>query len=160
MSQLLGLYFLATSLTLSVSLDRSQAKKVMEFGKYNCEDEMSKLDYLAVQLQDIPETYGYIVVYGGRRGMRRGEVEVRAARMRRYLVATRGLSSDRVAVAAGGFRKNLTVEFWIVPRGIAPPAATPSIDRKKVKFQKGNFEGWEEPGCFPDKLPVASASPG
>jgi hypothetical protein len=76
---------LATSVAISGSPAQVQSNKLMEFGKYNCEDEMSKLDYLAVQLQDNPETYGYIVVYGGRRGMQRNEVEVRAARMRRYL---------------------------------------------------------------------------
>jgi hypothetical protein len=134
-----------------------QAVKLMEFGIYNCEDEMSKLDYLALQLQDNPDTYGYIIVYGGRRGMRRDEVGVRAARMRRYLVETRGVGSDRVAVVDGGFREKLTVEFWRLARGEKPPAVTSTVDPKKVKFKKGKFEGKEEPGCFPDKLPVPRA---
>ncbi|MEK6279471.1 MAG: hypothetical protein AABN95_03880 [Acidobacteriota bacterium] len=133
------------------------AVKLMEFGKYNCEDEMSKLDYLAVQLQENPDTYSYIIVYGGRRGMRRGEVRVRAARMRRYLVETRGINSDRIAVVDGGFRENLTVEFWRLARGEKPPAVTSTVDPKKVKFTKGKFERFEEPGCFPDRLPVPRA---
>jgi hypothetical protein len=136
-----------------------QGVKLMEFGKYNCEDEMSKLDYLAVQLQDNPDTYGYIVVYGGRIGMRRREVGVRAARMRRYLVETRGINSDRVAVFDGGFREKLTVEVWRLASGEKPPATTSTVDPKKVKFKKGKFSGWEEPGCFPDKLPVPRARP-
>jgi len=136
-----------------------QSEKLMELGKYNCEDEMSKLDYLAVQLQGNPDTYGYIVVYGGRRGMQRGEIEVRAARMRRYLIETRGISSDRIEVAAGGFREKLTVEFWRVPRGVKPPTVTPGVDPKNVKFKKGKFDGREEPGCFPDKLPVVNKIP-
>jgi hypothetical protein len=101
---------------LMISPAQLQAVKLMEFGKYNCEDEMSKLDYLALQLPDNADTYGYIIVYGGRRGMRRDEVRVRAARMRRYLVETRGVSSKRVAVVDGGFREKLTVEFWRLAR--------------------------------------------
>jgi hypothetical protein len=108
---------------LMISPAQLQAVKLMEFGKYNCEDEMSKLDYLALQLPDNADTYGYIIVYGGRRGMRRDEVRVRAARMRRYLVETRGVSSKRVAVVDGGFREKLTVEFWRLARGEKPPAA-------------------------------------
>jgi hypothetical protein len=157
-SRLLVMFLLATSVAISGSPAQVQSNKLMEFGKYNCEDEMSKLDYLALQLQDNPEKYSYIVVYGGRRGMQRNEVEVRAARMRRYLLETRGITSDRIVVAAGGFRKKLTVEVWLLARGEKPPAATSTVDRKKVTFKKGRFNGWEEPGCFPDKLPVANAS--
>jgi hypothetical protein len=51
---------------LMISPAQLQAVKLMEFGKYNCEDEMSKLDYLALQLPDNADTYGYIIVYGGR----------------------------------------------------------------------------------------------
>ncbi|HKO99661.1 MAG TPA: hypothetical protein VJU86_21970 [Pyrinomonadaceae bacterium] len=154
-----GIFLLTTSLAINGSTAQLQSEKLMELGKYNCEDEMSKLDYLAVQLQEKPETFTYIVVYGGRRGMRLDEVEVRAARMRRYLVETRGISLDRVVVANGGFRENLTVEFWLVPRGVKPPTVTPGVARKNVKFKKGKFRRMEEPGCFPDKLPVAKPRP-
>jgi hypothetical protein len=136
-----------------------QAVKLMEFGRYNCEDEMSKLDYLALQLQDNPDTYGYIIVYGGRLGMRRDEVGVRAARMRRYVVETRGVSSNRVAVVDGGFREKLTVEFWRLARGEKPPAVRSTVDPKKAKFKKGKFDGREEPGCFPDQLRAARSPP-
>ncbi len=135
-----------------------EAQKIMEFGEYNCEDEMARLDHLANELHDNPATYAYIIVYGGRRGMRRDEVRVRAARMRRYLVENRGVSRERVEVVNGGFRQKLSVEFWLVPRGEKPPAATPTVKPTEVRFKKGNFEVWAEPGCFPDELPVAKAS--
>jgi hypothetical protein len=42
---------------------------------------------------------------------------------------------------------------------VKPPTVTPGVDPKNVKFKKGKFDGREEPGCFPDKLPVANKSP-
>ena len=88
----LGLCFVP--LTAETSPAFFEAQKVMEFGEYNCEDEMARLDHLANELRNNPEKYAYIIVYGGRRGTRRDEIRVRAARMRRYLAETRGVSRE------------------------------------------------------------------
>jgi hypothetical protein len=62
-------------------------------------------------------------------------------------------------VVNGGFREKSAVELWLVPRGEKPPAVTQTVAPRKVKYREGGFSGWEERGCFPDGLPVVSASP-
>src|SRR5688500_19979075 len=81
------------------------AQKVMEFSEYNCEDEMARLDHLANELRNNPETYAYITVYGGRRGIMSDGARARAARMSRNLVESRGISRERFQDAKGGARR-------------------------------------------------------
>ena len=123
------------------------ARKFDEFGDYNCEDEMARLDNFAVELQQNPQARGYIVIYGGRRHKsaynsrmllpRRGEAEARAARIKPYLVDRRGVIRERVMMVKGGFRETWTAELWIVPPGAKPPTPTPTLQPKDVRFRRG-----------------------
>lgn len=71
--------------------------------------------------------------------------------MRRYLVDNRGVESNQVVMIEAGFREKFTVEIWFVPAGKDAPKLTPTIAREKVRFEKGEFPSWEEPGCFADE---------
>src|SRR5215210_6824734 len=87
--------------------------KFDEFGDINCEDEMARLDNLAVQIQKTPGGKAYILVYGGRFG-RRNEARARASRMKSYLTRNRGINSRLITTIDGGYRENLTVELWLL----------------------------------------------
>lgn len=122
------------------------------FGDICCDEEKARLDNFAVNLQQQPDTTGYIIFYGGklhnypychsarRRLPRRGESRARAARMKPYLVDTRGLDASRVVVVDGGYRESWTAELWIVPRGANPPTPSPTITRQEIHFRKGQIK--------------------
>ena len=116
-------------------------RKFDEFGDINCEDEMARLDNIAIQLQNEPTTKAVLVFFGGTtfRGKlpRRGEAAARAARLKPYLVNRRGIASNRVMVFDGGYAKAWRVEVWIVPLDFWFPAPQPTIQAGEVRFRKG-----------------------
>jgi hypothetical protein len=112
-----------------------------EFGDINCEDEMARLDNLAVQVQSDPQTKAVIIFYGGKlfRGKlpRRGEAAARAARLKPYLVERRGIPADRVVVIDGGYAEEWHVDLWVLPKEIANPSTYFSIPADQIQFRKG-----------------------
>lgn len=108
--------------------------QIDEFGRISCDDELSRVDLLAMGLQAEPSTDGYIITYGGRSG-KRNEAKAVLARLRAYLVQARGINPERVKIIDGGFKETLTTELWIFERGKGSPALTPTVDRKDVKLK-------------------------
>jgi hypothetical protein len=127
---------------LSVSSASVEARKLMEFGNIGWEDEMSRLDYLDSKLREEPESIAYIIVYGARRGDRRGETQARIACIRDYMLNRRGISNDRIVVTKGGYREESTVELWLAARGDRKPEATPTVAPQDVRFRKGKIRDW------------------
>ena len=121
------------------------------FGAIDCESEMAHLDNLAIELQNAAGARAYIFVYGGKRGTYRDEVRVRGARMKRYLIETRGVSPDRIEIIEGGYRESLAVEIWITLKDKPVPIDTPIVAPKLVRFKKGKMARYREPGCYPGK---------
>jgi hypothetical protein len=111
-----------------------QPQKFDEFGDVTCEDELARLDNLTHRVLANPESQAYIIVYGGRRG-RRNEAKARAARMKFYLVKIRGMEAKRIITVGGGFREELTSEFWIVQPGDSAPLPIPTVDPKDVRLR-------------------------
>ncbi len=123
-----------------------------EFGDVCCDDEKARLDNFTIQLQNHPEAQGYIVYYGGRRHIypychssrmripRRGEAEARAARLKPYIVATRGLDPKRIVVLNGGYRETWMAELWIVPKGANPPSPTTTVQPQEIKLRRGKVK--------------------
>ena len=103
-----------------------QLGKLDEFGDVTCEDELARLDRLALEAQKTPNSQVHIIVYAGRRG-RRNEALARAARMKFYLVRNRGLPRNRIVTLDGGYRENLTIELWLVSSGDTRPLPTPTL---------------------------------
>ena len=135
----LVLAVLAFSVTGSASV--APIGKFDEFGDINCEEEMARLDNLAVHLQNEPSAKGVIIFYGGQRFRgrlpKRGEAASRAARIKPYLVQRRGISADRVIVIDGGYAEEWHAEVWVVPAGATMPAPQPTIPLEQIKFSKG-----------------------
>lgn len=107
--------------------------KFDDFGKLNCEDELARLDNFAVVLHSHQRLRGYIIIYGGRRGLR-NEAHARAARMKAYLTMSRGVTVDRIITIDGGFKEELAGELWLsIPDGKAPiPSPTVNIGDVKL----------------------------
>lgn len=119
------------------------------FGDVCCNDEKARLDNFALALQHEPEATGYIIFYGGRRHYpfcsskremlpRWGESRARAARLKPYLVNSRGIDR-RVVVIDGGFRETWTADLWIVPKGASPPTPTPTVKPEDIRYRKGRI---------------------
>lgn len=139
----IAIFFAAwTVVALSVSSASVEARKLMEFGNVGWEDEMARLDYLNNTLGEQPDAIAHIIVYGGRRGDRRGEVKARMACIRDYMLNRRGVSTDRIVVTNGGYREESTVELWLAAPGEGGPTATPTVRSKDVKFRKGKIKNW------------------
>ncbi|MCA1636719.1 MAG: hypothetical protein LC802_24410 [Acidobacteria bacterium] len=147
---LLAIVFFSLSANLtSFSQNSNVAKLVDKFENICCGDEKARLDNFAIQLLNEPETQGYIIFYEGRRYAscyssrprvpRLGEAQARAARMKPYLVDTRGFDANRLVIINGGYREKWMAELWIVPKGANPPKPTPTLQAKDVRFRKGKI---------------------
>src|ERR1043166_2270340 len=116
-------------------------RKFDDFGDVKCEEEMARLDNVAVQLQNEPNSKAVLVFFGGTtfRGKlpRQGEAAARAARLKPYLVNRRGIPFNRVMVFDGGYADNWHVEVWLVPLDFWFPPPTPKVPDGGIRFRKG-----------------------
>ena len=137
----IGLVLVALAFSVTGSASLAPISKFDEFGDINCEDEMARLDNLAVHLQNEPGAKGVIIFYGGQRFRgrlpKRGEAAARAARIKPYLVQRRGIPADRVIVINGGYAEEWHAEVWVVPPSVSMPTPQPTIPIEKIKFSKG-----------------------
>lgn len=90
------------------------------------DDLKARLDNLAIELQNSPNSQGYILVYTAP-SSRAGQYDRLAERVRDYMVNKRGIDSSRLVIVNGGNRDTDFYEFWIVPQGAQPPQATPGV---------------------------------
>lgn len=116
------LFLFLTIVTLqsaSAQTENNAARKFDEFGDIMYSDLMARLDNFAIDLQNQPDTRGFIIIYRTRRDLP-GLNHSLAMRMKDYLVNQRGISRERLVNVDGGIAENLTQELWIVPSGSAP----------------------------------------
>lgn len=109
-----------------------QSREFDRFVSVSFDDDKARLDNLAVELQNTPDTRGYIIVYGGRRS-RAGQADRLGQRARDYLVNTRRLDPNRIVVINGGYRERDEFEVWIVPEGAQPPQPTPTVQPSELR---------------------------
>jgi hypothetical protein len=109
------------------------ARKVDEYAGVSLKDERARLNRLAAELRKEPYAQGYILSYAGRRSWE-GEASWRGERAKRYLIRGGGLDPLRVVVVDAGYRDRRAIELYVVPSGVAPPPATPTVDPDEVKF--------------------------
>lgn len=87
-----------------------------EYGEISWEDEITRLDNFAIQLQHAPNFIGYIHIYNGRR-MCPGEAPARGIRAKRYIVERRGVEWDRVIWQEMGYMEGMMTILEPVARG-------------------------------------------
>lgn len=111
-----------------------------EYGNVSFNVAKARLDNFAAELQNVTTTQGYLVCYGGRRS-RLGEAQGRCNRAKNYLVKMRGIDVRRIVTVDGGYRETAAVEMWVIPSGFFPPAASPTVDPREVRFITGKLKG-------------------
>jgi hypothetical protein len=107
-----------------------------EYGKIRFGDEKARLDNFSIELQNDSSASGYILCYGGRIG-RAGEARARCERAKNYVTGRRGIEAARIVTVDGGHREYLTVQLCVVPQGVMPPTASPTVDPSEVKIISG-----------------------
>jgi hypothetical protein len=108
---------------------------LQEFGNINQEDEKARLDSVALALQQDPRLQVHIIFYGGRFSSS-AEALRRAERAKDYLINVRGMEADRILPINGGYRNEVSGEYWLSLRGTEPPASRPTIDPSLVRPRK------------------------
>jgi len=146
------LFALLLFIGASVLAQSKEPRKVNEFGWIPCEQLRHILDEFLAELQSSPDSLGYAYVYEGKSSMRSygkrgsrletflpavGEAAYRTNIFRRHF-AFRRFDPGRYLFIDGGYRENFSVELWIVPIGVRPPATTPTLD--EMKFRRGKPE--------------------
>lgn len=87
------------------------------------DDDKARFDNYAIQLQSIPDSQAYIVMYQGtdKASVTQRDVDKLSQRARDYLVKARGIDPRRIQITRWGTRDRTTYELWIVPPGAPPP---------------------------------------
>lgn len=94
-----------------------------EFEAQSFDDDKARLDAFAIELQNNPDSQGYIIMYQGtdRDSMRTKRVEVLSKKSLDYLVKARGIDPRRIQIVNWGTRQRTTYDLWIIPPGAQPP---------------------------------------
>jgi hypothetical protein len=112
-----------SSCTTSVKSRGKAGLQPLKFDEYSVirfDDEKSRLDAYAFQLESSPGSRGAIIVYGSCAG----EASRYANQAKDYLVNTRGIDAGRIETFDGGCRVEPMTQLWVVPIG----AEMPSLD--------------------------------
>lgn len=109
--------------------------KFDEYGPIPAKEEQARLDQFAQQLRVQPGGKAYIIAYGGRRTWQ-GEAIDRATCTMDYLVKNQGIDKRRLVTVDGGYQEEALVSLFIGVENGAPPIATPTVDRSKVRITK------------------------
>jgi hypothetical protein len=93
------------------------------FDSKTFDDDKAHFDNYVIQLQSIPNSQAYIVMYQGtnRASVTRGDVDKLSKRALDYLVKSRGFDPRLIQITKWGTRDQTAYELWIVPPGAPPP---------------------------------------
>lgn len=91
-----------------------------------------RMDSFLIELQENPDHQGYIINYlaadtfpGDRKRHPRENMIANHISFRRF-------GDHRITLVRGGYRKNLTTELWIVPRGAKPPKPSKTVPEPEI----------------------------
>ena len=103
-----------------------ECRQFDQFRSIAFDDTKARLDNLAVELQNSPDTTAYVIVYAGRTS-RTGQADLLAKRAMDYLTSQRGVDARRLVFINGGYRDEDFIEIWLCPPGAKPPQPTPTV---------------------------------
>ncbi len=135
-----------------VSAYSQEAKKIDEFENINCEDYLSRMDSAINEAHNNPSSTIYVLIYEGKElkyNSRKNKTELvfpnfgsakaKIRSIKKYLLL-RNFPAERFMFVKAGFRKNSTVEIWLVSAGAMPPKSAPTL--MKMKYRKGKATGF------------------
>lgn len=100
--------------------EQTGARMIDEFGDIQISDWLSRMDNLAIELQNAPAARG-VVVASGVPNKFPGWPLRRAYQVKGYLIKSRGIDAGRVEVLNGGYRDEVRYQLWVVESGARPP---------------------------------------
>ena len=121
------------STALNIKCDGAIPHRFKFYRDVSSKRENAILDNFAIALRDEPNRTGYVIAYAGKRA-RAGEAKARAQRAKDYLVKVRNYDPNHLEAIDGGYREEAEIELYIVPSGMCPPMAAPTVDPREVKI--------------------------
>ncbi len=99
------------------------ARRFDEFPSTSFDDDKARLDAFVIELQNNPDSQGYIIMYQGtdKESVRSRRVDVLTKRTLDYLVKSRGIDPRQIQIVDWGTRLKTTYDLWIIPPGAQPP---------------------------------------
>jgi hypothetical protein len=154
--------FISMLFVFSISAQTKEARKIDEFSRLPCGDFMARMDGVFTTLKESPDSKIYVVYYGGLfRKITAGwdkkrkfykivydkshredglnwakSIPLFLTTYAAYPTTPQNLLKDKIILIDGGFRENLEVEIWLVPKDAALPKPTPTIDEKDIDFRR------------------------
>ncbi len=155
--------FISLLFIVSVSAQTNEARKIDEFGRIPCDEFMARMDSVFITLKDSPDSKIYVIYYGGRYrrttsgrnkntrsyestkldyphrkdGLNRAKsIPLFLTTYASYPTTPQNLLKDKIILIDGGFRENIEVEIWLVPKDATLPKPAPTIDGKDIKFRE------------------------
>lgn len=97
--------------------------KFDDFDSLSFDDDKARLDAFAIELQNKPDSQGYIILYQGtdKVSKRTGNADKIGKRTLDYLVKVRGVDPRRIVITNWGTRPKTRYELWVIPPGAMPP---------------------------------------
>jgi hypothetical protein len=116
-------------------LDAQAARRLEVYGDLAFELEKARLARFARELRAVPDSQGYLIVYGGRCSPQT-QAEERAERAKEWLINQHGIDASRIVVIDGGYRETTATEIYIgsIDATLPEPAAsTRPLDSSSCK---------------------------
>ena len=112
--------------SVSTGVETVELPKPFRFDMFESksfDDDKARLDNYTIQVQSVPDSQAYIVMYQGTdaASVKRGDVDKLSQRALDYLVKARGLDPSRIMITKWGTKDKTTYELWIVPPGAPQP---------------------------------------
>ena len=151
-------FLVLLSLALCASAQNNEAWKFDDYGNTNCDDYRARLDNLLTELNNSPDSKGYVLVYEGdlevrsydKKGKFQGNKIVRSdvgtakeviIFYRNHLFFRR-FPSERIVFVEAGFREKYSIQLWVVPNGADAPKPLPTLKKLKQRKKKPSRFGF------------------
>ncbi len=113
-----------------------------QYGDLRACDHSARLDNFAIQIQNMSEGYGYVIVYAPASAAKHSQ-----DRITDYLVNVRGISPEKIKTVHGGLNSELSkpwIQVWIVPKGAEEPKPRENeVDVGAFKGMLAEYEEWD-----------------
>lgn len=103
---------------ISFGQEKPKAILVDEFGNISCDDFLARIDGLFNELQNEPNSQGYVVIYGKKDYLRR---KIAYELWTNGAIKFRNFDSSRIIKVRGAETENIKIQFWKVSIGADKP---------------------------------------